>query len=508
MDVSKKLDRDNFIRRAGRLRRINMRGWMLIFSLAAYGLIWQIPAKSEPWLAMLPLLLFAPAVFMMRKVFSSRDFCCPCCHDVFTEETAPLVIATGNCTSCCTEILSEHSEDSAKEPLFIRDDFTVFHHVNRRNGKLWAIIIILGAAFLGFVWLLDRGDQYMGEYPWIKDFYLLVFNSFRYWPTLMFGMAALGYMLYRMRWRKPRAFEQCPHCGGILDGYLPEVAIASGRCGLCGDIILTDSGRPDAEGVYLLPRYNRQPQEFYWMVQAILAALIFLSVAALDEHPLLKWILAAVLAIELALLWRNRNALRRQKRCAHHQPSLVVKTTGHCGICGTDLNSDDDLFRVIGRKMVLRISDPGVYREAVWLLFAVLFTGAFFLPLVIGRIPANTADWIGAAMAVTFFQIINLSILWIFVHRNRLKYNGCLLSGDSLELTGPDGYKVLRADIREVKCTEAAVGKIKNDSCWAWEFKAGNSKHQISARTFADLVTADEALRNFFSYEKEVKSKK
>jgi hypothetical protein len=84
---------------------------------------------------------------------------------------------------------------------------------------------LMALAFLAAIPLADKLDL---NRPMPA---LLIFGAFGI--VLVIG----GWILVRLN---VKASVRCPHCNKQIAGFSGQVVIASGRCGQCGEIILSD----------------------------------------------------------------------------------------------------------------------------------------------------------------------------------------------------------------------------------------------------------------------------
>ncbi len=443
------LSRPEFIARARKLRRINMRGWMLLFTLAAFVAIIPVASLSEPASMFGVLLFFAPMIFMLRTAFSGKHFRCPYCKAVFTEETAPLVVATGKCTTCSSVILTPApAELQPGDKIFGREAFTHYHRFDRNQCKLWFISLVLIIIYIA-LWVFNTYTLvFLRLYPEIRFFVRVFYYYYYFFVIFTFEIFAIAYFLNRMRWRQPRGFNKCPHCHDLLDGVLPEVAIGSGRCGLCGNVILDHTTPSAVGGIYLKYRINTLPPEFYWITHAVVAAAILLTgIAYLDDDRTVYVLVLMIFGELLLIAWKLDFFHRFRRRCNHRRSSLITKYTGHCGVCGEDLTPDPALFKPTDGKIVVYFKDEGTNWEAFFIV-TVLISFAFLTPLFIGKnSPETLDDWATAILqALIGLTIFSIPLL-IFVFLARNKEYAMLISDDKLEGVGKTTHLIDSRDI-------------------------------------------------------------
>jgi hypothetical protein len=74
------------------------------------------------------------------------------------------------------------------------------------------------------------------------------------WLVITSGIATLGVILgssifheWRMKQLMRRHGLHCPHCRASFYGGMGHLAVASGRCGTCGEVVLHSQSLPNAD---------------------------------------------------------------------------------------------------------------------------------------------------------------------------------------------------------------------------------------------------------------------
>lgn len=314
------MERIEFIKRVQLLNRINIKGLFLLLSLGSWGILPLVP--QEWW----KVLVLMPVVFLLEDALNGKLLECPHCSIRFKLRYVPIVIATGKCY-CCGRKLFELPP--AETPVFDRNEFIAYH---RHKLPLQRIVIIAGL----FGIITCTGVMLMQDY----EFFRLLYDVAELAPVSFCGLFILGYYLCRLSFTSGEKFDYCPHCRNIFSGNLPEVTIATGRCGACGRMLMMQGRTLPENHVYRLPLQNRLPEEFFWFTQMLFGAAIFLYWVFLAQRlddfvlPLLFTFADGVLLCVFFL----------KRRCHHHKPDEVTKVTGICGVCGGFLGDDRKLF--------------------------------------------------------------------------------------------------------------------------------------------------------------------
>ena len=125
-------DAADFIRKIRLMRRLNLNGCFLLISYAAWiAAFWLRGMIGNDSLLVFPLLFLIslPVLFAtLRPKFFKRPKC-PVCRTEINEETGPMVIASGKCPACDSEIL-DRPRDCTGE-LLDRRAFAAYHRLDR-----------------------------------------------------------------------------------------------------------------------------------------------------------------------------------------------------------------------------------------------------------------------------------------------------------------------------------------------------------------------------------------
>ncbi len=493
------LSRPEFIARARKLRRINMRGWMLLFTLTAFAAVMPVASWEGPNSMYGVLLIIAPLVFMLRIALSGDKFRCPYCKAVFTEETAPLIVATGKCTTCSSVILTPAPPELQHgDKIFSREAFIHYHRFDRSQCKLWFISLILIIIYIA-LWIFNTYTLvFLRLYPEIRFFVRVFYYYYYFFVIFTFGIFAIAYFLNRMGWRQPRGFNKCPHCHCLLDGVLPEVAIASGRCGLCGNAILDHTTPAAVEGIYLKYRINTLPPEFYWIIHAVMAVIILGVGMAYLEYSWMIYLLIGLGATELLLIaWRLDFFRRLRRRCNHRRSSLITKYTGHCGVCGEDLTSNPILFKPVDGRTVFYFKDKGVNWEAFTIISGLICFSIPMMPFSEWAFDGWPARLIGILILILVPTIL---FLIHFARKERQKSFALLLDDGILETLGPAGTVIRREDVTDVNSSES-LNSEQNCFNRQWSIKTGNQLLIIDTGSFSEQKYLNQALAAWLGQE-------
>lgn len=476
---TKKFDRKVFRRQAEKLRRINWKMCFLLFSFGGYGMIFY-PLEGALQ-AFLELLILIPAVFMLEKFLNGKSFCCPLCGEPFNLTKAALVIASGKCPACASVILDFPPQEI---PVFNRSEFIAYHRKDRSRFKLEIIVIVLSVVILGIA-LLFAIPEIVYIFPDLRCFFRVVDAlNLKCFPLTVFALFMLAYLANRMHWRPARCFERCPHCNGSLDGDFPRIAIATGRCGYCGEVLLTETQPLPDETIYRLTLTNGFAPEFHWFTQGLLAVALILS----SLQPELGNVAAGwgiILSFDFLLLLIFQIRWPWQPQCRHHRNSRLIKVSGHCGVCGKDLTGNAELFRKLAPgERLLRLRDSGVWRGAV--IFSICLMVGW---LEIKGIPnllqqKNIGDVIGLILANLFCLLIPLGIGYFLLRQKN--ENGIVIHGETLTVVGERDISVRKDELKEQETSEVVEHENRGAISHTWRFRTETNCIVIQEKTFAD----------------------
>lgn len=473
-----RLNRENFLQQTELLRRIHWKTWMLLVSFAAYGVL---PFAAEQFREIgkefFPLLLFVPMIFFLENRLNGKCFRCPVCKTPFRPGTAALVIASGRCPACSEEILE--LPDGAGG--WSHAEFLAFHRRKFAGRKTECIAAILAVVMLALAWL------------WAFPVIALVIPSLR-WPIrilleldprclpgAVLAVFMLGYLANRMPWRRARKFDCCPHCHGRFEDDLPEIAVATGRCGRCGRDLFADFTPPPVRNhLYRLQLQNEFAPEFHWFVQALAAiALIF---GSLSDYTLFFWI--GIPGAELALLVIYFLRQRRNACCRHHRASRLVKVSGHCGTCGSELTSDESIFRPVNEgETAIPFLDCGLWRTAILL-------GAFLLILwlmwqaVALLLAAEVVD--GRITRVLLVLLMTGGVIAVCRFCLREQFQGIILALDQLVLVGKKDLVIPVTEVEDFRQVERVEQNNRKKAYLTWHFVTAKKTCFVSERAFGN----------------------
>ena len=213
-----------FVKKVRLLNRIDFKFWSMLVVFVAYALIFILPVKGKTE----GLLLLSPVIFLLEEAVNGKKFSCPHCKTPFKLRHAALIIATGRCY-CCGNKLFDLPPVSA--PVFDRQEFTAFHHHKLPWKNIFAAVII--TLVITFCGMILAFPEMVRLHPLIGDLFLVLIN-------LQIKLAGVLFLFFALIYAGGRIFSSggrftvCPHCQGKLDGVLPQIAIAAGRCGHCG----------------------------------------------------------------------------------------------------------------------------------------------------------------------------------------------------------------------------------------------------------------------------------
>lgn len=474
----KRLNREDFLRRTELLRRIHWKTWMLLVSFAAYGVLpFAAVQFGEIGKEFFPLLLFVPTIFFLENRLNGKGFLCPICQTPFRLETAALVIASGRCPACSEEILE--LPDGAGE--WSHAEFLAFHRRKFAGRKTECIAAILAVVIFALAWL------------WAFPVIALIIPSLR-WPVrilleldplclpgAVLAVFMLGYLANRMPWRRAQKFDCCPHCHGRFEDNLPEIAVATGRCGRCGRDLFADFTLPPVRNhLYRLQLQNEFAPEFHWFVQALAAiALVF---GSLSDYVLVFWI--GIPGAELALLVIYFLRQRRNACCRHHRASRLVKVSGRCGKCGCELTSDESIFRPVNEgETAIPFLDRGLWRTAILL-------GAFLLILwlmwqaVALLLAAEVVD--GRITRVLLALLMTGGVIAVCRFCLREQFQGIILAPDQLVLVGKKDLVIPVTEVEDFRQVERVEQNNRKKADQIWHFVTAKKTCFVSGRAFGN----------------------
>ena len=474
-----RLNRGDFLRRTELLRRIHWKTWMLLVSFAVYGVLpFAAVQFGEIGKEFFPLLLFVPTIFFLENRLNGKRFRCPVCQTPFRLETAALVVASGRCPACSEEILELPDGAGGWSHM----EFLAFHRRQFAGRKTECIAAILAVVIFALAWLC--------AFPVIA----LVIPSLRRPVRILleldplclsgavFAVFMLGYLANRMPWRRARKFDCCPHCHGRFDDNLPEIAVATGRCGRCGWNLFADFTPPPVQNhLYRLQLQNEFAPEFHWFVQALAAiALVF---GSLSDYALFFWI--GIPGAELALLVIYFLRQRRNACCRHHRASRLVKVSGHCGTCGSELTSDESIFRPVNEgETAIPFLDCGLWRTAILL-------GAFLLILwlmwqaVALLLAAEVVD--GRITRVLLALLMTGGVIAVCRFCLREQFQGIILAPEKLVLVGKKDLVIPVAEVEEFRQMERVEQNNREKNCLIWRFVTAKKTCSVSERAFGNF---------------------
>lgn len=473
-----RLNREDFLRRTELLRRIHWKTWMLLVSFAAYGVLpFAAVQFGEIGKEFFPLLLFVPTIFFLENRLNGKCFRCPVCQTPFRPGTAALVIASGRCPACSEEIL----ELPGGAGGWSHAEFLAFHRRKFAGRKTECIAAILAVVMFALAWL------------WAFPVIALVIPSLR-WPVrilleldplclpgAVLAVFMLGYLANRMPWRRARKFDCCPHCHGRFEDDLPEIVVATGRCGRCGRNLFADFTPPPVRNhLYRLQLQNEFAPEFHWFVQALAAiALIF---GSLSDYTLFFWI--GIPGAELALLVIYFLRQRRNACCRHHRASRLVKVSGHCGTCGSELTSDESIFRPVNEgETAIPFQDRGLWRTAILL-------GAFLLILwlmwqaVALLLATEVVD--GRITRVLLALLMTGGVIAVCRFCLREQFQGIILAPDQLVLVGKKDLVIPVTEVEDFRQVERVEQNNRKKAYLTWHFVTAKKTCFVSGRAFGN----------------------
>lgn len=475
------LDRQKFILRANRWRRLNLRMLFLIISLAAYTVI-LYPVVSE-WKQFL---FMVPGLFLTELSFYGKSFRCPICRTPFTLQTAAIAIATGKCSCCGNQALELPPPEL---PLWDNSewrDSQTGPDARRRNHLIIGGLITLTAFLIANeIWM-----PYVYQQDWIKPYcrFFACFTGYSYLliNSCLFLLAYLA-MRYPQRTADPRM--HCSHCGEALQSLAP-VVIASGRCGHCGNTVLRDHPTLPPGLIYRLDLENPWIAEFLWFLQICTASAMIIA-AMIQSWTVLGGLAAIEIIIGVFWLIRRRQA----GVCDHRRPSRIVKCTGRCGICGEDLSADPALFyRTQPGDEIIADKEPGYCRSGGVIWMSLCYVGltskgidTFF----------RQPDWFEKLFIATGCLIVTAAFGYVVDCILRpIRVKAIVLSGDTLIWVGPGDKSICRSEIAAVT-EKKETRQGKEYLYWQIRTKDGK-KHKLNSESWAEQNDADK-MRKFLN---------
>lgn len=474
-----RLNRGDFLRRTELLRRIHWKTWMLLVSFAAYGVLpFAAVQFGEIGKEFFPLLLFVPTIFFLENRLNGKDFCCPICQTPFRLETAALVIASGRCPACSEEILELPNGTGE----WSHAEFLAFHRRKFAGRKMECIAAILAVVIFALALLWAFPEIALVIPPLRRPVRILLELGPLCLPGAVFAVFMLGYLVNRMPWHRAQKFDFCPHCHGRFDDNLPEIAVATGRCGRCGRNLFADfTPAPVRNHLYRLQLQNEFAPEFYWFVQPLTAiALIF---GSLSDYALVFWI--GIPGAELALLVIYALRQRRNVRCRHHHASRLVKVSGHCGTCGCELTTDESIFRPVNEgETAIPFPDCGLWRTAILL-------GAFLLILWLMlqavALPLATEPVDDRITRVLLVLLMTGGVIAVCRFCLREQFQGIILAPDQLVLVGKKDLVIPVAEVEEFRQVVRVERNNRKNACLTWRFVTAKKTCSVSERAFGNL---------------------
>lgn len=485
--MDKMLNREEFLCKAEKLRRINWKMWFLLISFIGYALVFfgagvlgreHIGGKDNP----LFVLIFIPAIFAMEKILNGKSFRCPVCGEPFKNHTAELVIASGKCPACLSEILELPSQNNA---VFERDNFIRYHRKNRYCAKVEWVVLGLSAVIVS-LFILMTFPEIVYIFPPIRWFYRVLYymnSAYLSIPIWVFALFMLAYLACRMHYRPARKMERCPHCGDRFDRDMPQIIIATGRCPHCSQILLTGTQPMRHDLIYRKSLSNSFAPEFHWLTQSFFAfALIVIAVLENPAHVL--WGAGILIGFELLLVMFFQN---RRRRCRHQYPSRLLKVSNHCRICGKDLSCDADLFHpVTTREKWIHLRDDGVWRSAIVLVVLLIVIGFESRAIPVLLKEDSMINMTGLALANVLFMAIPVGFGYLMWKTKNP--TGIVLTDETLTIIGDNDTVIAKTDLVSADSQETLSsqdGKLVR----TWRLKTVRGTVTIPAKALADPLS-------------------
>lgn len=245
--------------------RVNRISNILLFTFLVsqmFLLAWLRPdTKTPDWVYMVLIVflfsyLLGNVVILIRlnkKTALAFDLACPNCKQLLTTNNLlPIAIATGNCGSCATQIVSTHHTSSNKQesspaspivhtilkdglvnsPMPLKEFSAKIAAYKKAWERFTITLLLMSLPLLGIMCVgVATFQQWLSQ-----DFETPV------WHILLPGFILFCFLLWLLlffssRKRKTLAvFEiHCPSCTAHLTGpLLISTVVATGNCGMCG----------------------------------------------------------------------------------------------------------------------------------------------------------------------------------------------------------------------------------------------------------------------------------
>ncbi|MBE6362289.1 MAG: hypothetical protein E7054_01405 [Lentisphaerae bacterium] len=471
-----------FVKKVRLLKLIDFKFWcmLIVFGAYALGFIFQIEGKA------VELLLYIPMIFLLEAAVNGKNFCCPHCKTPFKLRHAGLIIATGRCY-CCNNKLFELPPASA--PVFDRMEFIAFHRRKLPWKNIFAAIII--TFVITNCGMIIAIPEMVRLHPLILDLFLI-------WEHLHIELAGVVFLFFALFYAGSRIFSSggrfavCPHCRGKLDGILPQIAIASGRCGHCGKTLLfTQSTMP--ENLFCREsKSERFPAEFHWFFQPWIALIIlgFYLAASANGDLLIPLLITAADLMFLAYL-----AL--PPRCNHKRIDRIIQRTGCCGICGENLVNNKSLFFFPeGDGIFIPACDRGNSGKlmlTVWLFILLIFIA------IGGKVLLD-----GGGMRALAAPVIPAILLTLYVigRKKNIPVYGIGLNVDHITLMSREKILIKHSDIISVK-KSFYTGNDKKTAVTVYTVKTAQRCYNLKDSAFTDPEQFCQYMDNLAAPEKE-----
>jgi len=215
--------------------------------------------------------------------------------------------------------------------------FGYFNAAVRRMLRLFVLILVAGIPTIGLpLWLRAGGST--------------LFIAITLW-----GLALLAIFATSPSDRPRRYGLACPLCGKVWGRMGAQIAIGTGRCMICGEVVLQDEGPPlfDADPlVQRITAFAKRASRFLLasLFLGLLAPilLVFLSRQGSQGNRLQAFILPWILLFPIAIGFIANMVVRHRARlnklvCIHcgeplsAMPTAIIAASGRCGNCGRSL---------------------------------------------------------------------------------------------------------------------------------------------------------------------------
>lgn len=452
-----------FVKKVRLLNLIDFKFWcmLIVFGAYALGFIFQIEGKA------VELLLYIPVIFLLEAAVNGKNFCCPHCKIPFKLRHAGLIIATGRCY-CCNSKLFELPPATA--PVFDRMEFTAYHRRKLPWKNIFAAIII--------TFVITNCGMIIA-FPEMVRLHPLILDLFLIWEHLHIELAGTVFLFFALFYAGSRIFSSggrfavCPHCKGKLDGILPQIAIASGRCGHCGKTLLFAQSEMPENAFCRKSKSDNFPAEFHWFFQPWIALVIlafYLFASGIGELLIPLIITAADL---LFLLYLTLPA-----RCDHKHIDRIIQRTGCCGICGKNLVNNKSLFFFPdGNGIFIPACDRGNSGKlllTVWIIILLIFVG------IGGKVLLDGGGM--RAFAAPIIPAI-LLILYIIGKKRNIPISGISLNIDGITLISSKNIHIKHSDIVSVK-KSFYTGKDKKTTVTVYTVKTAQKCYHLKDNDF------------------------